>query len=211
MTAIYMLRLLFLVFYGESRDKQLQERAHDPGLTMRIAMIVLGVLSIIGGFLAWPGSYNLVEKWLQPVFQRYPVNGPSQTVTLPFYWTSLLCTLTITVIGVFIAWRVYFVRRPSPQRVGAAASPMYQLLYHRYYVDELYDLLFVRPIKFAGRSIYRYVERDVIDAAVIGVGAVVRMTSNRVRNIQTGYVRSYALAILFGAVLLLGFYVVGGR
>jgi NADH-quinone oxidoreductase subunit L len=210
-TAIYMFRLLFLVFYGEPRDKDLHEHAHDPGWAMRVPMLALAVLSVIGGFLAWPGAYNRVEDWLHPVFVRYPVKGPALANALPFSWTSLLLTLGITALGALVAWQVYYRRNPDPQRVGALAPSIYQLLYHRYYVDELYDLILVSPIKFAARMMYRFVERDVVDFTVDGVARLVRLSSNRLRNIQTGYARSYALGILFGAVLMVGFYVLGGR
>jgi NADH-quinone oxidoreductase subunit L len=88
---------------------------------------------------------------------------------------------------------------------------VYRVLYHKYYVDELYDLLFVRPVKFAARMLYRFFEQDVVDFAVDGVGKAIRWMSGRLRLTETGYARNYALSILLGAVILVGYYVFGGR
>jgi NADH-quinone oxidoreductase subunit L len=81
---------------------------------------------------------------------------------------------------------------------------------NRYYVDQAYDAAIVRPIKLAARLIYRFVEIDVVDFTVDGIARLARYTAARVRMSQTGYVRNYALLILFGAVLMVGYYVVAG-
>jgi NADH-quinone oxidoreductase subunit L len=175
-----------------------------------VPMVILAILSVIGGYLAWPGVYNKMDDWLSPVFKLYRVNGPA-LVPQPFYLTSLIVTLAVTAVGVLIAYQVYYRRSPSAQAVGAYIPRLYQLVYHRYYVDEIYDALFVRPVKFAGRLIYQFFEQDVVDAAVDGAGRLIRWSSGWMRQIQTGYVRNYALSILVGAVLIVGYYVFGGR
>jgi NADH-quinone oxidoreductase subunit L len=124
---------------------------------------------------------------------------------------SLVATLLATAIGVFIAWSIYFRRSPTPESVGAATPGLYRLVSNRWYVDELYDWALVRPIKWSGRMIYRFFEVDVLDGTINGTVWVTRWFSRRSRDIQTGYVRNYAMGILFGAVLLMGYYVLGGR
>lgn len=210
LTAVYMLRLFFLVFHGEPRDQELYDHAHDPGLPMLVPMMILAVLSIVGGYLSIPGVYNEMEAWLSPVFHQFAVRGPSLDAQ-PFYWQSLVTTLVATAIGAYIGFAVYYQRRPSAERVGSMAPGLYRFLYHRYYVDELYDAALVRPYKLVATTIYRYFEVPVVDGAVDGSGLLMRWIALRTRGIQTGYVRNYALGILFGAVLLVGFYAVGGR
>lgn len=210
LTAAYMFRLFFLVFHGEPRDRQLYEQAHEPGLAMRAPMAVLMVLSVFGGFLAFPGAYNKMEDWLSPVFTRFPVSGPT-LAQQPFAPVSMIATLVATLIGFGIAWQIYYKRQPNSDRVAARAPAVYQFLYHKYYVDELYDFLFVRPIKFTGRMLNQYFDTDIVDGAVDGVGKLLRLSSRRLRRVQTGYVRNYALSILLGAVLMVGFFVLGGR
>ncbi|GAC1322887.1 MAG: NADH-quinone oxidoreductase subunit L [Chloroflexota bacterium] len=210
LTAAYMTRLLVLVFWGEPRDRALYDHAHEPSLAMRAPMAVLMVLSIFGGWLAVPGGYNKMEAWLAPVLQRYPgahpVPGPPSFSAL-----SLIATLAVSLVGAFAAFQVYYRRSPSAERVAGAAPGVYRLLYHRYYVDELYDFVFVRPIKLVGRMVNLYFERYVVDGAVNGSAIATRFGGSQLRRIQTGYARNYALSIVLGAVVLVGYYVVGGR
>jgi NADH-quinone oxidoreductase subunit L len=211
LTAVYMFRLFFLVFHGKPRDDSLHSRAEDNAdWTMRIAMGILAVLSVIGGFLTFPGAWNEMDAWLLPVFHAFPVRGPAiepQT----FEPISMVAVLAATGIGFWIAWTVYYRGSIAPQRVVAMAPALYRFMAQRYYVDQLYDALFVRTIKWTARILYRFFEIDVIDYTVDGMGRLARYSSGRLRGVQTGYVRNYGLAILFGAVVLVGFYVVGGR
>ena len=165
---------------------------------------------MIGGYLAIPGGYNELEAWLSPVFSQFVVNGP-RIEAQPFYWESMVVTLAVTAIGLFVGWTVYARRSPSAETVAASAPGVYRFLANRYYVDQAYDFLFVVPIKWFSRIVGRYFEQDVVDFTVDGVGKLVRISSGRLRVIQTGFVRNYALGILFGAVLVVGYYVVGGR
>lgn len=210
LTALYMFRLLYLVFHGEPRDRDLYDHAHEPTMSMRVPMMVLGVLSVVGGYISIPGGYNELEAWLSPVFSQFQVGGP-RLEAQPFYWESMAVTLAVTAIGLFVGWTVYARRSPSAQSVVAWAPGAHRFLANRYYVDQMYDFLFVAPVKWFSRMVGRYFEQDVVDFTVDGVGKMVRMSSSRLRVIQTGFVRNYALGILFGAVLVVGYYVVGGR
>ncbi|MGI8826126.1 MAG: NADH-quinone oxidoreductase subunit L [Chloroflexota bacterium] len=212
LTAAYMTRLYFLVFHGEPRDPELFANAHEPALSMRVPMMALMVLSLVGGFLAFPGGWNEMGAWLRPVFDRaafaglHPVPGAQ-----PFELASLVLTLAITIAGFLAAFQIYYLRSPSADRVGAAAPALYSLLYHRYYVDELYDLVIVRPIKLTAMLVNAYFERYVVDGAVNGAGIATRFSGSWLRRVQTGYARNYALSILLGAVALVGYYIIGGR
>ena len=210
LTAAYMFRLLFLVFHGEPRDRELYDHAHEPGLSMRAPMAVLSVLSIVGGFLAFPGRYNKIEDWLRPYFQQFAVNGPPLK-TQPFYLTSMVVTLAATAVGFLIAYSVYIRSSPSRERVAAMFPAVYRFLLNRYYVDQLYDMMFVRPVKWGSKMMGRYVEQDALDFTVDGAGRLTRLAAQTSRAVQTGYVRNYALGIVLGAVLLVGYYFVGGR
>jgi NADH-quinone oxidoreductase subunit L len=210
LTALYMFRLFFVVFHGEPRDRELYDHAHGPSLPMRVPMAVLALLSVVGGYIAFPGAYNLMESWLHPVFTMFPHAGPVIEAQ-PFSAVSLIATLLLTAIGVLIAWQVYYKRSPAPEEVSATVPGLYSLLAHRYYVDEIYNALFVTPITWSGRMLYRFFEIDVVDGAVDGSAWLVRRISEYERRLQTGYVRNYALGILFGAVLIMGYYVLGGR
>jgi len=209
-TAAYIFRLFFLVFHGEPRDQALYDHAHDPSLVMRIPMAILAVLSIIGGYLSIPGVYNLMEAWLSPTFHEFAVRGPA-IGPQPFSAVSMIVTLLFTLAGFLVAWQIYLRRSPEPGWVGRTFAPIYQLLYHRYYVDELYDLVIVRPVLLSGRWGLSFAERYLIDGTVNTTALFVGWSSTWLRRIQTGYVRNYALSILFGAILVVAYYVIGGR
>lgn len=210
LTAAYMFRLLFMVFHGEPRDRSLYDGAHEPGLAMRVPMAVLAVLSTVGGFLAFPGKYNLIDDWLRPVFQRFPVSGP-RLEPQPFYSISMVVVLLATLVGFLVAYAVYIRKNPGRERVAAMAPGLYNLLLHRYYVDELYDRFLVRPMVWSGRAIGRFVEEDTVDFTVDGTARLAGLAARLGRGIQTGYVRNYALGIMLGAMLLVGYFFVGGR
>jgi len=209
-TAAYMFRLFFLVFHGEPRDQALYDHAHDPPLIMQVPMGILAVLAIIGGWLAVPGAYNLMDAWLAPTFDLFKTRGPA-IVPQPFSLLSMLVTLAVTAAGFVVAWVIYLRRNPEPGWVGRTFAPVYQLFYHRYYVDELYDLAFVKPVVLGGRYGISFAERYVIDGTVNATAAVVGWSGAWMRRVQTGYVRNYALSILFGAIAVVAYYVIGGR
>jgi NADH-quinone oxidoreductase subunit L len=205
LTTLYMFRLVFTVFFGESRDAQLAEHAHDPSVTMRVPMAILAVLAVIGGYLAVPDAKDEIGMWLSHTFTAY---APAAPVLPSAQWTSIVVTFAVVVMGFFIAYRVYYQRRPSAEQVGAAAPSVYRLFANRWYVDELYDVAIVRPFVLLGLFLNSAVERFVVNGVVDGSALAVRATGTDLRRVQSGYVRNYALSILFGAVLVVFYYVI---
>lgn len=204
LTALYMFRLLFIVFFGQERDLELAAHAHDPPLVMRVPMVILAALSVVGGYLAVPDAKDEIGNWLAHTFTRYRPAAPALPTA---QWTSIIVVFVVVLMGLFLAYRVYYVRRPSPEQVGAMAPAIYQLFLTRWYVDELYDAVIVRPITMLGLFLNAVVERYVINGIVDGTAEAVRESSGELRQIQSGYVRNYALSILLGAVLVVGYYV----
>ena len=205
LTAIYMFRLIFVVFFGESRDPELADHAHDPSMSMKIPMGILAVLSIIGGYIGIPGANDEIGKWLTHTFTKY---SPAAPPLLGWQWPSVGITLVVIAMGIFVAYRVFYVRQPSPESVGAIAPPVYRLFANRWYVDELYDVAIVRPFILIGLFLNTIVERFVINGVVEGSALAVRGSAGDLKRVQTGYVRNYALSILFGAVLVVFYYVI---
>ena len=205
LTALYMFRLFFLIFSGESRDPELADHAHDPGLAMKIPMAILSVLAVIGGYLAIPDAKDEIGDWLTHTFTRYSPAAPA----LPsVQWVSVLVTLVVVVMGIFIAYRVYYVGSPSAASVSARVPALYRLFLNRWYIDEIYDRVIVRPFLLIGLFLNTLIERFVINGIVDGSALAVRGTASDLRRVQSGYVRNYALSILFGAVLVVFYYVI---
>ena len=120
----------------------------------------------------------------------------------------MIASLAIAIFGIWLARRM-FIRQPSLAQAAADANPpIYRLLCGKYFVDETYDFLFVNPGKRLAWFLWRGVDAVVIDGGANGIGRIVRWASGVLRLLQTGYVKSYAVSMVIGAVLLVLYYVV---
>src|SRR6266496_20258 len=230
LTAFYMFRLFFGIFMGDYRgaavvheeDEEEPEIAaghhggivnyydiHEAPRVMTVPLIILAVLSVIGGFV---GSFAIfgATKWqplanfLSSVTGFSAVKVPEATIGIS--WISTGLSLVLALAGVFFAWRLYgrgFQYKENP-------NPLYQLVLHKYYVDEILTTVLVRPVLALSRGATRFLERDTLDGAARGVALVFRGSSTGLRRLQTGYMRNYALAIMLGVVLIVLYYAVRG-
>jgi NADH-quinone oxidoreductase subunit L len=233
LTAFYMFRLLFAIFAGGYRGSGSAEHAdeeeegtkhgHQPkgddeiregSAIMTVPMIILAVLSIIGGAVgslalfgdsAWqPLAAFLNPVFTNPTWTNVPVKAPVDSLSIG--WISTGLSVGLSLIGILGAWSFY--------RYGFAykenKNPFYQLVFHKYYVDEFFLLVLIRPLLWIGQTATRLLERDVLDGGGREVGRVFVGTSGLLRRLQTGYVRNYALAIMVGVLLIIVFYAVRG-
>jgi NADH-quinone oxidoreductase subunit L len=229
LTAFYMFRLVFGIFAGtyrgtgqaghtqdEDEEEEPSHRAggrftiHEAPGVMTTPLIILAVLSVIGGLV---GSFGLfgVSRWhpfsnfLTPVFTD--VNAQRlHEASLSIQWISTGLSLVVGLVGILIAWRLYgrgFLYKEIK-------NPLYQLVLHKYYIDEILGAVIVQPILWFGRTATRLLESDVLDGGSRGVAWLLRGTSAGLRRLQTGYMRNYALAILIGVVLIILYYAVRG-
>jgi len=110
-------------------------------------------------------------------------------------------------VGAFLAYLFYVLRPDLPGRIASAASALYSILTNKYYVDEIYDAILVHPIVVAAREfLWKFVDVLMIDGAVNGIGKSVRSLADGLRQMQTGYVRTYAGWILFGGVVIVAWF-----
>jgi NADH-quinone oxidoreductase subunit L len=214
-TAFYVFRAFFLAFYGTSRagehdthpgDAQTTHELHKPGLEMQIPLIVLGVLAIGGGWVLIPGVTTTFEAYLEPVFEEMVFHV--EHAGGPRYWLLAAVASLLGAGGIAFAYMAYVARPALSANLARQFAGVHRILTNRYYVDELYDLALVRPTKTLGRWLSRFFDRG-LDNAVNTVGFLVREASVALRELQTGYVRNYALLIFAGAVLVIGFIVFG--
>jgi NADH-quinone oxidoreductase subunit L len=204
LTAFYMFRLLLGIFMGDYRGG---DYIHEAPPVMTVPLIVLAVLSVVGGFV---GSFGLIglARWqplanfLIPLFAT--VHGPEGSLGLE--WTSTALSIGLDALGILGAWVLY--RRGFAYKENR--NPLYQLVLHKYYVDEALSFLIVRPVLALGRMATHWLEGGVLDGGSRNLALLLRGTSAVLRRLQTGYVRNYALAILLGAVLIVVYYAVRG-
>ncbi|HEV2236782.1 MAG TPA: NADH-quinone oxidoreductase subunit L, partial [Ktedonobacterales bacterium] len=220
-TGFYIFRLLFVVFFGSYRGGEVDaghrgtQHSHDsrargphPGLhaigwTMGAPMAVLALLALFGGAVGLPGR-DALGDWLAPVVGR-----PFGLVagSAPFYASAGL-GLVAAALGIALAWARYGAGTGTRAALAPSRNPLYQLVARKYFVDEIYRALFVRPILALGTLATLLLEGGLLDGGARGLGWLTARTSGGLRRLQTGYVRNYALALTLGAIVLLLLYFV---
>jgi NADH-quinone oxidoreductase subunit L len=178
------------------RDHHVAEQAGG----MKFGMAVLGVLALIGGFVQIPGVTEVIAHFLEPTFEGSPLAAQHPSVGKA--WLGLGIGATIAVFGIALAW-VLWVRRPTvPEALRSRFRPLYELFLHKWYFDELIDLVVVRPVQALGRFANRVVEPFVVGGIVTGTTTLVRSAGALVRDLQSGMIRAYAAVMVLGAILL---------
>jgi len=198
LTAFYMFRQLFMVFHGTSRaEESVQSHIHESPPAMTVTLIVLALGSITAGWVALP-SRDVWDPWLQAVLGAGNPAEHGEAVN-----EALLVGLTvgIAVIGIALAYFIY-----GRERRIAEGGPVWRVLAHKYYIDELYDFLFVRPFTAAASWLARAFDPRFIDGAVNGVAGLVRGISASGRRLQSGNVQHYLFAFLLGTILIFVFW-----
>jgi NADH-quinone oxidoreductase subunit L len=230
LTSFYMFRLWFMTFLGEYRGEQGHgdgdSRAgapaphghggiHESPRLMLVPLVVLAVLSVCGG---WVGSARF-EKFLSPVFHagmtaatadkaaasttlaKREEQGPSEGLL-----TSI--SLGAAALGLYLAFLLYYRRPQLPQQIAQALGGFYDTVVHKYYVDEIYAALFVKPLlEGSTRILWQGIDQDVIDSALDNSADGAREVSDSLRRMQSGNIRSYAGWVAAGAAVVIGYMV----
>jgi NADH-quinone oxidoreductase subunit L len=199
LTALYTFRLLFVVFLGEP-SAFAREHLHTPGFECGLAMAwpvgVLTVLSVIGGFLQVPWGWKLVDDWIDPVAQSAQ---EATGLTLTF---SVAATTLIALAGIALAWKLWGRPSPVPERLRRRYPWAARTLEEKFYFDTAYDRAFYQPTSQAAVLATRYVEQPIFLRSLGELARGVRTVSDRLSDVQTGRVRSYAFAVVAGAAVL---------
>ena len=224
LTSFYMFRLVFLTFFGKRRYDEHKVHVHESPKNMTVPLAILALLSIFGGWFAAPklvGGVDYFEKFLAPVFSMYapPMAEPAVIIAQPeaSAGMELLKALTgvpviVAVLGLLVAWWLYIKSPETPKRWAQSVRGLYLLLLNKYYVDEIYAALIVRPLLWISTNLlWHGVDEGVIDGVVNGSARVARASGSQFRKLQSGNMRSYASWVLIGAVgftvLLIALYV----
>ena len=190
LTAFYMTRLMILTFFGEKRWDE-GVHPHESPPTMTVPLIILAVFSAVAGLFNTPVRLGL-EHFLEPSFEAVKQVHPPDGVTL---WLLALASLVVVIIGIFIAYRRYGRGELPNEEDGYWAAAL-----DGYGVDAVYGAVIVAPGKAVAAWLARVFDPKVIDGAVNGLGSATRSFGSTMRVLQTGWVRSYAAAIVAGAL-----------
>jgi NADH-quinone oxidoreductase subunit L len=190
-TAFYMSRLIIMTFFGQARWED-DVHPHESPKLMTVPLMVLAVGSALLGLLL--GPTGAIQHWLEPVVGAHGEEAPVLAV-----WLLTTLTVVLVLLGAGLAAAMYL-RRPVPitAPVGSVAT---RAARRDLYQDAVNESLFMRPGQYLTRSLVFFDNRG-IDGAVNGLAALIGGTSGRFRRLQTGFVRSYALTMLGGAVLV---------
>ena len=229
MTAFYMFRALFMTFFGQSRvDEHVAHHIHESPKIMTVPLMVLAVLSIIGGYIGVPhvlGGANHIHEFLAPVLGggAEPAKAHAGISILTQAWASggegaghqaalellmMVVSVVIALIGIGIAY-LFYVKNPAlPKLLAERWKGLYKLIFNKYYVDELYEILFIKSLKGLGTGLWKGFDDFVIDGTINGIAYLIGWLSGVMRRMQTGLVQNYAFSMVIGGIVLVAYYVV---
>jgi len=220
LTALYMFRLFFLTFHGEFRGTDAEKaHLHESPWSMAGPLAALGVLSVAGGWIGLPAAIgeplghvpNLFHDWLAPVFESgHGAAAEAHHAIPPIEYGLMAASVAVAALGVMVAWRLYLKDPRLPERIAERFHGAYVVLRGKYYVDEAYDFLVVRPFLGLSRFAWRIVDDGLIDGlGVRGSGAVVRFGSGVASRWESGYLQGYVVVFFGGAVAVLAYVLFG--
>jgi len=206
LTAFYVFRAYFLTFEGSSRvahDKE--HHLHESPASMTLPLCVLAVLSIVGGYVGLPHGVawgDALGRYLAPALAAAP-EGAHHEAAAGTVGMLMAIAVTLAMGGIVAAWYIYLKAPGTADTIQKRLEGVYSILWNKYWVDEIYDAIFVRPYVALSTLFWEVVDTEVIDGAVNGVGRAVVSLGGVLRRLQTGNVQDYALALLIGAVCIL--------
>jgi NADH-quinone oxidoreductase subunit L len=209
MTAFYMFRLFFVTFAGNFRGTKEQEHhLHESPASMTLPLIVLAILSVIGGFMGIPEIFHFphaLAEFLNPIYEG------SRTVNPEFgklhidhstEWLLMAISVAVAVVAIVFAY-IRFGKGNNVPAEDSEITGVQKLIYNKYYVDEGYQSMFINPVKKMSAFFSRTVEPKGFDGGVIGVGNLVDFLSGTLRRIQTGSTATYLFAMVIGIALIM--------
>ena len=209
LTAFYMFRLVYLTFYGSERFSHEKHPHESPGI-MTIPLIVLAVLSALGGFIGIPEIFsgehgNLFENWLAPIFSD--ANSKLASAGVQSHSTELLLMI-VTIAGVvgsiLYARYMYIQKTGLPAAYSKKIKGLYNILLNKYFVDEAYDAVVINPVvRGSEKVLWKITDNKIIDGAVNGTASLIDVISGKIRKLENGVAQVYAIIMVLGIVAAL--------
>jgi len=218
LTAFYMFRLIFLTFHGRPRFDEHKVHVHESPNNMLAPLMVLALLSIVGGWLAAPAMLgtgpDYFSKFLQPVFGGVEAAGAEAEARSLEVTLAIVAVLT-ALLGAAVAYWLYLKRPEKTDALAKSLKPAYSTLLNKYYVDELYAAVVVKPLLWISTNVlWKGADIAGIDGAVNGIAEGATAIGDGVRHAQSGNTRSYAVWVVVGALVVIGvifFWPFGGK
>ena len=207
LTSIYSWRLIFKTFHGEYNNKEIKiDETHESPIVMLIPLVLLSIGAIFAGFLfkeLFIGYEGLNNFWRDSIFFLKPLSTDH-----PPLW-FLLLTPTLVILSIPLAYYLFLKNKNLPERLASINKPLYQFLLNKWYFDELYDVLFVKPSKKLGLFLWKFFDLKIIDGfGPDGISSMIKKFSVKANKFQSGYIYQYAFVMLLGFSALLTFLIV---
>jgi NADH-quinone oxidoreductase subunit L len=212
-TAFYMFRLYILAFRGPSRlSHEAEHHLHESPPSMIAPLVVLAILSVIGGWVGLPMQEggHVLERWLAPVFAGVAApggvgHGPAahHEISAAAEWMLIGISVATAVLGIWTAFALYLKNPARATALRERFAAIHRTLLHKYWVDELYDAIIVRPTLAISNWFWKFWDTQIVDGFVNGMAYTVEGVSAVLRLVQTGFVGTYALFITLGVAALI--------
>jgi NADH-quinone oxidoreductase subunit L len=210
MTAFYMTRLIALTFWGTSRVSK-DVHPHESPALMTIPLVVLAILAVVGGWVGIPHVIgevlpghpeNFWEHWLQPMLKAIPGITEADVQT---EWTLMGVSVVLITLSASMAFAFYGKPSTAPQSASKAFGGFYRLLVDKYRIDELYNVLIIRPLVWVSENLWLHVDVSFIDRCTHWCADMVKGAGSMARTIQNGNLQQYAMYMALGLVAFLSF------
>ncbi|MCC5993653.1 MAG: NADH-quinone oxidoreductase subunit L [Rhodobacteraceae bacterium] len=214
MTSFYSWRLMFMTFWGTPRgDKHTHEHAHESPLSMLVPLAVLAVGSVLAGIVFYGpffGSTSQVRDYFgAAIFMAEGNNLITEAHYVPA-WVKVSPFIAM-LLGLGLSWLFYIRDTSLPKRLAETFPGAYQFLLNKWYFDEIYDFLFVRPAMMLGRFLWKKGDGKVIDGGINGLAmGIIPFFTRIAGRVQSGYVYHYAFAMVLGIVVIITYVTLAG-
>jgi NADH-quinone oxidoreductase subunit L len=209
LTAFYMFRLFFLTFFGEFRGtKEQQHHLHESPMSMTLPLIVLAVLAVVAGYANFPeifGGKHYLQTYLAPVFKASVAKSAGHHLSHNTELMLMAASVLGVLIAIFVAYNTYISKKVVPEAEEATLSPLHKLIYNKYYVDEIYDALIVKPLYALSTFGHRFIELGIIDNIVNAMGSITLLKGKMYAKIQTGHTTFYLFVMVLGIIGILAY------
>lgn len=203
LTAFYSFRIIFLAFHGKFRGTHEQEHhLHESPKVMTIPLVILAIGAVAAGWVGIPealGGGNAIAHFFEPVLGHPHVTGTHEEEFM-----VMGISIAAAIGGIFISWIFYSLKPDIPKVLASQFRNLYSILWNKYYVDELYDFIIVRPVRWTANSILVAVtDAKIIEGIVNGVPGAIKGFGDRLRRLQTGHLQHYAISMALGLFVIL--------
>jgi len=204
LTAFYSFRLIFVTFHGEFRGTHEQKHhLHESPSAMTIPLLILCVGAVASGWVGVPsilGGHDGFARYMSPVIAQAEENAEAGNEV---EMAVMALSIIIGLVGIFAAYIMYMKKKELPDRLAQMFPNVYRILFNKYYVDEFYDAVIVRPVKAIARGfINEFTDRGVIEGIVNGIPALINDFASRLSKIQSGVLTHYSMIMAVGFVVI---------